>query len=120
MADNTQLIIYAVLGVIALCAIAFLPRLLGIVYIPHTQIGVVEKLWSTKGSLREGQIIARRGEAGFQTGLLRGGVHFALSSGQSRAHTPPLAPAAQAKIGYVYPRDGEPLLPMQTLGTNIE
>jgi hypothetical protein len=40
--------------------------LLGIVYIPHTQIGVIEKIWSGKGSLKEGQIIARNGEAGFQ------------------------------------------------------
>ena len=42
-----------------------LPRLLGIVYIPHTQVGIIEKIWSSKGSLREGQIIARNGEAGF-------------------------------------------------------
>src|SRR5439155_1654713 len=31
-----------------------LPRLLGIVYIPHTQVGIIEKIWSSKGSLREG------------------------------------------------------------------
>ena len=40
-----------------------LPRLLGIVYIPHTQVGIIEKIWSSKGSLREDQIIARNGEA---------------------------------------------------------
>ena len=52
-----------------------LPRLLGIVYIPHTQVGIIEKIWSSKGSLREGQIIARNGEAGYQARFLRGGIH---------------------------------------------
>src|ERR1700677_4078626 len=113
-------IIYIVSGIVFLVVLFFLPRLLGIVYIPHTQIGVIEKLWSTKGSLREGQIIARKGEAGFQTGLLRGGLHFGLYSWQYRVHKQPLVTVGQGKIGYVYARDGEPLLPMQTLGTTIE
>src|SRR6266446_1598175 len=60
----------AALVVLLLC----LPRLLGIVYIPHTQVGIIEKIWSGKGSLREGQIIARKGEAGFQAPFLRDGV----------------------------------------------
>jgi len=41
----------AALVVLLLC----LPRLLGIVYIPHIQVGIIEKIWSSKGSLREGQ-----------------------------------------------------------------
>ena len=52
----------AALVVLLVC----LPRLLGIVYIPHTQVGIIEKIWSSKGSLRDGQIIARNGEAGYQ------------------------------------------------------
>src|SRR5689334_13242058 len=63
-----------------------LPRLLGIVYIPHTQVGIIEKIWSSKGSLREGQIIARSGEAGFQSHFLRGGIHFGLYPWQYRIH----------------------------------
>ncbi len=98
----------------------FLPRLLGIVYIPHTQIGVIEKLWSPKGSLKQGQIIARSGEAGFQTNILRGGIHFGLYSWQYRVHKQPLVTVGQGKIGYVYARDGEPLPATQTLGTTIE
>src|SRR6476646_10485921 len=57
----------AALVVLLVC----LPRLLGIVYIPHTQVGIIEKIWSSKGSLREGQIIARNNEAGFQAKGLR-------------------------------------------------
>jgi hypothetical protein len=60
--------------------------LLGIVYIPHTQVGIIEKIWSSKGSLREGQIIARNGEAGYQARFLRGGIHFGLYPWQYRIH----------------------------------
>ena len=117
---DTHILYYIVLGVLALAFLFFLPRLLGIVYIPHTQIGVIEKLWSFSGSLREGQIIARSGEAGFQSKIQRGGIHFGLYSWQYRVHKQPLVTVGQGKIGYVYARDGEPLPPMQTLGQTVE
>src|SRR3954462_13877636 len=96
-----------------------LPRLLGIVYIPHTQVGTIEKIWSSKGSLRGGQIIARRGEAGFQSRFLRGGVHFGLYPWQYCIHKQPLVVVAEGKMAYVYARDGIPLEPTQTLGRNV-
>ena len=97
-----------------------LPRLLGIVYIPHTQVGIIEKIWSSKGSLREGQIIARNGEAGYQARFLRGGIHFGLYPWQYRIHKEPLVSVAEGKMAYVYARDGVPLEPVQTLGRNVE
>src|SRR3989440_9710225 len=97
-----------------------LPRLLGIVYIPHTQVGIIEKIWSSKGSLREGQIIARNGEAGYQAKFLRGGIHFGLYPWQYRIHKEPLVSVAEGKIAYVYSRDGVPLEPIQTLGRNVD
>ena len=106
-------------GALSLVLLYFMPRLFGFVYIPHTQIGVVEKLWSFGGSLKEGQIIARTGEAGFQSKILRGGLHVGLYSWQYRVHKQPLVTVGQGKIGYVYARDGEPLSPMQTLGQTI-
>ena len=39
---------------------------IGVRYIPNNSVGVVEKLWSSKGSVPGGQIIALNGEAGFQ------------------------------------------------------
>lgn len=114
------LFLYSGLFLFVLIFLAFLPRLLGIVYIPHTQIGVIEKLWSGKGSLKAGQIIARNGEAGFQTAILRGGLHFGLYSWQYRVHKQPLVTVAQGKMGYVYARDGEPLPATQTLGQVVE
>src|SRR5438045_9672111 len=97
-----------------------LPRLLGIVYIPHTQVGIIEKIWSSKGSLREGQIIARNSEAGYQARFLRGGIHFGLYPWQYRIHKEPLVVVAEGKMAYVYARDGVPLEPIQTLGRTVE
>src|SRR5438067_2475645 len=105
---------------IALIILLFcLPRLLGIVYIPHTHVGVIEKIWSGKGSLKEGQIIARNGEAGFQARFLRGGIHFGLYPWQYRIHKEPLVVVGEGKMAYVYARDGVPLEPTQTLGRNV-
>src|SRR3954463_4246449 len=103
-----------------LVLVVCLPRLLGIVYIPHTQVGIIEKIWSSKGSLREGQIIARNAEAGFQARFLRGGIHFGLYPWQYRIHKEPLVIVAEGKMAYVYARDGVPLEPTQTLGRNVD
>src|ERR1043165_3177622 len=111
-----------VLGVGAIAIVILLlclPRLLGIVYIPHTQVGVIEKIWSGRGSLKEGQIIARNGEAGFQARFLRGGIHFGLYPWQYRIHKEPLVVVGEGKMAYVYARDGVPLEPTQTLGRNV-
>jgi uncharacterized membrane protein YqiK len=89
-------------------------------YIPNNSVGVVEKLWSPSGSVPEGQIIALDGEAGFQADVVRGGLHFGYWRWQYRVHTVRLVTISQGKIGYLYARDGEPLLPSQTLGRRIE
>jgi uncharacterized membrane protein YqiK len=85
-------------------------------YIPHNRVGVIEKLWSGKGSLSEGRILALAGEAGYQSELLRGGVHFGYWRWQYRIHRARLVTIPQGEIGYVYARDGEALAPSQTLG----
>jgi uncharacterized membrane protein YqiK len=85
-------------------------------YIPNQQVGVIEKLWSAKGSVPEGRILALDGEAGFQADLLRGGVHFGYWRWQYRVHKVSLVTIPQGKIGYVYARDGESLPASQTLG----
>lgn len=107
-------------GLATLLFLLCLPRLLGIIYIPHTQVGIIEKIWSGRGSLREGQIIARNGEAGYQAKFLRGGIHFGLYPWQYRIHKEPLVVVAEGKMAYVYARDGVPLEPVQTLGRNVE
>jgi uncharacterized membrane protein YqiK len=102
---------------IALCVLlmGLIAFWLTTIYIPNNQAGVVEKLWSRLGSVSEGAIIALEGEAGYQADLLRGGLHFGLWRWQYRIHKVRLVTIPQGKIGYVYARDGEPLLPGQTL-----
>lgn len=104
------LIVYGVGGALALA------WLMGVRYIPHNNVGIVEKFWSLRGSLKEGKIIALGGEAGFQAEVLRGGLHCWFFPWQYRIHKEPLIVVAESKIGYIYARDGEPLPPAQTLG----
>jgi uncharacterized membrane protein YqiK len=97
-----------------------LPLLTGMRYIPNNRVGVVETLWSPRGSVPEGRIMALNGEAGYQVEVLRGGLHFGLWNWQYRIHTIPLVTVPQGKIGYVYARDGEPLQASQTLGRVVD
>ena len=43
-------------------------------YISNHRVGVLEKLWSRRGSVASG-LIALHGEAGYQPDVLRGGLH---------------------------------------------
>ncbi|GAA0762799.1 MULTISPECIES: SPFH domain-containing protein [Clostridium] len=101
-------VVSIVLGVIILLWI------IGFRIIPNDKVGIVEKWWSTKGSLNE-QIIALKGEAGYQPALLRGGIHFRTPF-IYKVHIVPLVTIPQGKIAYVFARDGKPLEATQTLG----
>jgi uncharacterized membrane protein YqiK len=103
-------------GALIVLVLLLLAAWLTVRYIPNQRVGVVEKLWSSSGSVSEGRIIALNGEAGYQADLLRGGIHFGLWRWQYRVHKVSLVTIPQSKIGYVYARDGEPLPPSQTLG----
>src|SRR5438874_2407576 len=113
--DDLSAFFWAIYVLLVPLGVLFLCELLGMRYIPHTCVGVIERLWSSRGSVPEGRIIALNGEAGFQVDLLRGGVHFGLWRWQYRIHKVSLVTIPQGKIGYVYARDGEPLTASQTL-----
>jgi uncharacterized membrane protein YqiK len=103
-------------AVLALVGVLALIELCGLRIIPNDKVGVVENLWSPKGSVTEGRIIALGGEAGYQVDILRGGIHFGLWRWKFRIHKVGLVTIPQGQLGYVYARDGEPLPPSQTLG----
>jgi len=103
------------LGTTALFVLVAFVSWLTMRHIPNNKIGVIEKLWSSSGSVPEGRIIALSSEAGFQSELLRGGIHFGYWRWQYVVHKAPLVSVPQGKIAYVYARDGEPLPPSQTL-----
>src|SRR6201986_2915462 len=85
-------------------------------YIPNNQVGIVEKLWTTKGSI-QGGFIALNGEAGYEPEVLRGGLHVFFPF-MYRIHKSDLVTVGQGKIAYVFARDGAALGPSQVLGAN--
>ena len=85
-------------------------------YIPNNQVGIVEKLWSVKGSITDG-FIALNGEAGYEPEVLRGGLHVFFPF-MYRIHKSDLVTVGQGKIAYVFARDGAPLGASQVLGAN--
>src|SRR6516225_5064614 len=85
-------------------------------YIPNNQVGIVEKLWTTKGSIKSG-FIALQSEAGYEPEILRGGLHLFFPF-MYRIHKSDLVTVGQGKIAYVFARDGAPLGPSQVLGAN--
>ena len=106
------------LGGLVILGIVLLLFLSGVRVIPNTRIGIVEKRFSPKGSVKNG-FIALNGEAGFQPKVLRGGVHYLMPI-QYVVHTAPLVTIPQGKIGYIFARDGKLLDPTQTLASNVD
>src|SRR4026208_965224 len=104
-APNTMLVWRAFVPLVTLIAL----WLLGVRYIPHNRVGVVEKLWSPRGALPGGRLIARGGGARVQAEILRGGLHVLYFPWQYRLHKVPLVVVSEGKIAYVYARDGHPL-----------
>ena len=82
-----QAMVYAAGAILSLFVV---PMLLGMRYIPNNRVGIVEKLWSLYGSVREGRLMAMAGETGYQSAVLRGGFHFFLWMWQYRIHKLPL------------------------------
>ncbi|AZO73752.1 MAG: flotillin family protein [Mesorhizobium sp.] len=87
-------------------------------YVPNDRLGILEKLWSFRGSVSSGFIALNR-EAGYQPEVVRGGLHFFMPF-QYSMHRANLVTIPQGQIGYVFARDGKPLPPTQTLASNTD
>ena len=74
----------AVVVLVALFVLAM--TVFGVRIIPNDRVGIVEKLWSFKGSVNEGRIMAFNGQAGYEAKLLRGGIHLGKWFWQYRIH----------------------------------
>src|ERR1700739_4003195 len=85
-------------------------------YIPNNQVGIVEKMWAPKGSIKSG-FIALHGEAGFEPEILRGGIHIFVPF-TYRIHKSDLVTVGQGRIAYVFARDGVALASSQVLAAN--
>ncbi|MBI5952136.1 MAG: flotillin family protein [Chloroflexi bacterium] len=109
------MIILTFLAYLAL-GILILVLLSGIRFIPNNRVGIIEKRFSGRGSVKSG-FIALNGEAGYQPQILRGGLHYRMPI-QYVVHQMPLVTISQGKIGYVFARDGLQLEPSQVLASN--
>ncbi len=100
-------------GFIGFCVIVWITnKWTGIVvYINNDEYGVVEKIWSLGGSVKAG-FMSLHGEAGFETDLIRGGLHF-FPPWQYRIHKQKMITVQS--LAYVYARDGKSLPAGQTL-----
>ncbi|PJF30837.1 MAG: band 7 protein [Candidatus Thermofonsia Clade 1 bacterium] len=87
----------------------------GIRYVPNNRVGIVEKRFALKGSVKADSFIALNREAGYQPNVLRGGLTWLMPI-QYKVHLVPLVTIPQGQIGYVFARDGIPLAPTQALG----
>jgi uncharacterized membrane protein YqiK len=105
-----------ILVIVVLVIVWLVTAVTGVRFVPNNRIGIVEKRFSSGGSVASG-FIALNGEAGYQPDVLRGGIHF-LRPFQYRVHSMPLVTISQGEIGYVFARDGQPLHPGQTLAAN--
>ncbi|MCR1949618.1 SPFH domain-containing protein [Clostridium sp. DSM 100503] len=113
-----EMILLGIKVIAIILGIILLFWIIGFRIVPNDKVGIVEKWWSTKGSLKE-QIIALKGEAGYQPALLRGGIHFRTPF-IYKVHIVPLVTIPQGKIAYVFARDGKPLDATQTLGNVVK
>lgn len=116
LGTSTGSVLLLILGILLIVTLIAL----GVRFIPNDRVGIVEKLWSLRGSVGEGRIMAYNGQAGYEAQLLRGGIHFGKWVWQYRIHKVPLVTIPQGKVGYVYARDGEALTAGQTLGRVVE
>jgi uncharacterized membrane protein YqiK len=103
-----------VVGVISAAVLIRVAKIIS--YIPNNQVGIVEKLWAGRGSVKSG-FIALNGEAGYQPEILRGGLHFFLPF-TYRIHKSDLVTVGQGTIAYIFARDGETLESAQVLASN--
>jgi hypothetical protein len=113
--EHMQLIVW-LLVLLGLGALGFLVA--GIRFVPNNRVGIIEKRFSVKGSVKADTFIALNKEAGYQPNVLRGGLTWLMPI-QYKVHLAPLVTIPQGQIGYVFARDGIPLAPTQSLGSVI-
>lgn len=109
-------VIFQLLLLLGLGVLGFV--IAGIRYIPNNRVGIVEKRFSLKGSVKADSFIALNKEAGYQPNVLRGGLTWLMPI-QYKVHLVSLVTIPQGQIGYVFARDGIPLSPTQALGSVI-
>lgn len=97
--------------------------LLGIIIVPDDSIGTVTKkfvIFGANRNLPDGQIIALKGEAGFQAETLSPGLHMGLWPWQYTINLIKFTTIPQGKVGVVQACDGVPLPSGRIIARDIE
>jgi uncharacterized membrane protein YqiK len=108
---------------IALIFYKWTARLFGIVMIPETGIGLINKKFKLFGANRElpaDRIVALNGEAGYQAQTLAPGMHFFFWPWQYNIDIIPFTVIPKGKIGLVIARDGSALPQNRILGKYVD
>lgn len=98
-------------------------RLLGVVIIPENTLGLVNKKFVLLGSnktLPDGQIIALKGEAGYQADTLPPGLHVGFWPWQYQIDQRPFFTVPQGSLGVIQAYDGKPLQNGAVLARHVE
>jgi uncharacterized membrane protein YqiK len=103
-------IIGLVLLVVAVVLFVLLPTLLGLVVIRQDQVGIVIKRFDLRGrSLVPGQLLALKGEAGYQADTLAPGWHLGYWYWQYTVKAVSVTVIPSGQIGLVVAADGMPI-----------
>lgn len=97
-------------------------RALGVVFVPETAVGIVNKryvLVGTNRSLPDGSLVALHGEAGLQADTLAPGIHTGYWPWQYEITLQPFVTIPQGKIGLVEARDGKAMRSGRVLAKNV-
>jgi len=94
------------------------PWLLGMVLIDEKEVGVVIKKFGF-AKLPAGQLIALKGEAGFQADTLAPGLHFGYWFFQYRVLKVPMLRIPAGEIGLVLANAGAPIAPERILARSV-
>lgn len=115
MFTTTSLLITTIIGLAAIIILlAFVKPLLGLVIINEKEVGIVIKKFGPR--LTAGQLIALKGEAGYQADTLAPGWHFFYFPWQYGVHRIPVTIIPQGQIGLVVAAAGEAIPPERILG----
>lgn len=124
-AFNGYALLIGLIVVVLLCAVFWkaLLRIVGVIIIPDTSIGVVTKkfvLFGSNRNMADGQIVALNGEAGYQADTLPPGLHMGYWPWQYQVDRVPFLTIPQGKVGVVQACDGKPLQRGRILAADCE
>jgi uncharacterized membrane protein YqiK len=120
--DFLALLPIIVAAVLIFAAIFVFPSfILGLVIISERQVGIVVKRFSIgKSSLSADQLVALKGEAGYQADTLAPGWHFGYWSWMYQIQRVPITVINQGEIGLLVAADGKSVPPGRILGRTVE